>query len=83
MISGVSASDVYRRLPARVTIPLAIYAAAVCQKCGFEIGFLDAPAKPLNHKQSIEKIKENGSTSKLFVVNTSTPSIFNDILYDK
>lgn len=58
-----------------------IYAAAVCQKCGFEIGFLDAPAKPLNHKQSIEKIKENGSTSKLFVVNTSTPSIFNDISF--
>mgnify|MGYP003295482858 CR=1 FL=1 len=56
-----------------------IYAAAVCQKDGFEIEFLDAPATPLNHQESFQFIKKHGKDTKLFVIDTSTPSIFNDI----
>lgn len=56
-----------------------IYAAAVCQKDGFEIEFLDAPATPLTHQESFQFIKKHGKDTKLFVIDTSTPSIFNDI----
>ncbi len=56
-----------------------IYAAAVCEKDGFDVEFLDAPAFPMTHKQQDEYIKIHGVDTKLFVVNTSTPSIVNDI----
>ncbi len=56
-----------------------IYAAAVAEKAGFEVEFLDAPAKPLNHEQSIQYVKEHGDHTKLIVINTSTPSIYNDM----
>ena len=58
-----------------------IYAAAVCQKDGFEVEFLDAPATPLNHEESFAFIKKHGVNTKLFVIDTSTPSIFNDIAF--
>lgn len=56
-----------------------IYAAAVCEKDGFTIEFLDAPAYPLNDDQSIEAIKANAAGTKLFVLETSTPSLYHDI----
>ena len=56
-----------------------IYAAAVCKKDGFEVKFIDAPAKQLNEEQSVEKIKVDGDETKLFVINTSTPSIYSDV----
>lgn len=56
-----------------------IYAAAVCEKDGFEIGFLDAPAKPLNEEESLNVIKEDGGDIGLFVLDTSTPSIYSDV----
>ena len=49
-----------------------IYAAAVCQKNGFDVEFLDAPATPLNKEQSMQMITEHGEGTKLFVVETST-----------
>lgn len=55
-----------------------IYAAAVCEKDGFEVEFLDAPARSMDQKQQFGYIKEHGDGTKLFVVNTSTPSIVND-----
>lgn len=55
-----------------------IYAAAVCEKDGFEVEFLDAPAKPMTHAEQYEYIKAHGTDTKLFVINTSTPSIVND-----
>lgn len=58
-----------------------IYAAAVCEKEGFEVCFLDAPATPLNEAQSMQKILETGQGTKLFVVSTSTPSIYNDVAF--
>ncbi len=56
-----------------------IYAAAVCEKDGFEVEFLDAPAKPMTHKEQYDYIEKHAEGTRLFVVNTSTPSIENDI----
>lgn len=55
-----------------------IYAAATCEKDGFEVEFLDAPAKPMTSQEQYDYIKKYGENTKLFVVNTSTPSIVND-----
>lgn len=56
-----------------------IYAAAVCEAEKYEIEFLDAPAKPLNNEQSLRYIADHAIGTKLFVINTSTPSIFSDV----
>lgn len=58
-----------------------IYAAAVCEDKGFEVEFLDAPATLMSWKSSLQKIVERGSDAKLFVLDTSTPSIENDIRF--
>lgn len=58
-----------------------IYAAAVCEKDGFDVRFLDAPATPLNYDQSMEVIDQEGVDTRLFVVDTSTPSICSDIAF--
>ena len=58
-----------------------IYAAAACEKDGFEVEFLDAPAKPMNNDETYEYIKSHANGTKLFVINTSTPSIVNDTDY--
>ena len=55
-----------------------IYAAAVCEKDGFDVEFLDAPAKPMSEAEQFDYIAEHGEGTVLFVVNTSTPSIEND-----
>ncbi len=55
-----------------------IYAAAYSKKCGYEVEFLDAPAKLLNKEKSLEILSGKGKDAKLFVVNTSTPSIYSD-----
>ena len=55
-----------------------IYAAEVCEKDGFEVEFLDAPAKPMGKREQYEYIQKHGEGTRLFVVNTSTPSIVND-----
>jgi len=56
-----------------------IYAAAVCEKDGFKIVFLDAPAYPLNEEQSLNRIRKEADDVRLFVINTSTPSIYTDV----
>lgn len=59
-----------------------IYAAAVCEKDGFDVEFLDAPAAPLGERESIEWIeRHSGAEAKLFVLDTSTPSIYSDIAF--
>ena len=58
-----------------------IYAAAYAEKKGFDIYFLDAPAKQFNEEQSLKLISDNASDSRLFVLDTSTPSISNDIRF--
>ncbi len=56
-----------------------IYAAAYCEKKEYEIEFLDAPARPMDWAESLKYIEEHGDKTKLFVLDTSTPSISNDI----
>lgn len=58
-----------------------LYAAGVTQEQGFDVDFLDAPAKPLNHEQSIEWIKNKNKNYKMIVLDTSTPSIYNDVRF--
>lgn len=58
-----------------------IYAAAICEKEDFEVEFLDAPAAPLDYDESFAYILEHGEGTKLFVVDTSTPSIYSDIAF--
>ena len=58
-----------------------IYAAAYCEKHGFDVCFLDAPAKQMNEQQSIDHIKANGADAALFVYGTSTPSIKSDVAF--
>ena len=59
-----------------------IYAAAVCEADGFDVSFLDAPAKPMGEDESFRWIAEHGGDeTKLFVIETSTPSIFSDISF--
>lgn len=58
-----------------------IYAAAVCEKDGFDVEFLDAPATPLDYGQSMKAIDQRGAETRLFVVDTSTPSIYSDIAF--
>lgn len=58
-----------------------IYAAAVCEKDGFEVAFIDAPAFPLNEEETLAKIADVARDTKLFVLDTSTPSIYSDIAF--
>lgn len=58
-----------------------IYAAALTEKHGFEVEFLDAPANLMNEEKSIEYIDERFSNAKLVVMDTSTPSIYSDVKF--
>ena len=56
-----------------------IYAAAVAQKNGFEVVFIDAPAKQLTCEQTLDRIGAEAADAALFVFDTSTPSIYSDV----
>ena len=58
-----------------------IYAAALAEKNGFEIAFIDAPAKQLNEAQTLERVEQEAADAKLFVLDTSTPSIYSDCAF--
>lgn len=58
-----------------------IYAAAYAEKNGFEIEFLDAPAKQMDEQQSMCYIREHSNDVLLYVLDTSTPSISSDIAF--
>lgn len=58
-----------------------IYAAAVCQKDGFDVEFLDAPAAPLNESEAMMRIEQVAEGTELFVIETSTPSLYSDIRF--
>lgn len=55
-----------------------LYAAGVCQNEGFNVDFLDAPAKKMTHEESFAWIKGKNKDYQLIVIDTSTPSIYND-----
>ncbi len=58
-----------------------IYAAAVAEKNGYNIAFIDAPAKRLNKEQTLERVKNEMPNADLFVLDTSTPSIYSDVAF--
>lgn len=58
-----------------------IYAAAVVEKDGFQIAFIDAPAKQLTIEQTMERVEYEAADAKLFVLDTSTPSIYSDVAF--
>ncbi len=55
-----------------------LYAAGVCKEAGNNIYFLDAPAKKMTHENAFQWIEEKKVELNLIVINTSTPSIYND-----
>ena len=55
-----------------------IYAAAVCEKAGHDVRFIDAPAECLDRTATLDRVKADGE-SALYVFDTSTPSIYSDI----
>ena len=58
-----------------------IYAALYSRKQGHIVSFLDAPAKQLNEEQSLDIIEKTNNEHSLFVLDTSTPSIKNDVAF--
>ncbi|MDR0304597.1 MAG: B12-binding domain-containing radical SAM protein [Chitinispirillales bacterium] len=58
-----------------------IYAAAYAKKNGHNILFLDAPAKQLNENKALGYIKTETEKKILFVLDTSTPSIYSDVSF--
>lgn len=58
-----------------------IYAATTTEKEGFDIAFIDAPAKRLNKEQTMERVRNEASDARLFVIDTSTPSIYSDVSF--
>lgn len=58
-----------------------IYAAARVERDGYEVEFIDAPAKQWNKKQCMDIVKKKGIGTKLFVVDSTTPSIYEDVKF--
>jgi len=58
-----------------------IYAAALTEKHGFDVKFIDAPAHPWNIEQTLQSVADIAFDSKLFVLDTSTPSINSDLKF--
>ncbi len=58
-----------------------IYAAAVVKEEGFDVEFYDACAKRTNAEETLELLKDKIEGTKLFVLDTSTPSIYSDIAF--
>ena len=56
-----------------------IYSAARLEKNGYDVKFIDAPAKQVTPEKCLEYIKNEGEGTKLFVIDTTTPSIYNDV----
>ncbi len=57
-----------------------IYAAARVERDpSFEVEFIDAPAKQLEREQCLKLIEERGTGTRLFLVDSTTPSIYNDV----
>lgn len=58
-----------------------IYAAAVVKKDGNEVVFIDAPAKRMNDDEALTEIRKVAKETTLFVLDTSTPSIYSDVSF--
>lgn len=58
-----------------------IYAAAIAKKNGFQVCFYDACAKRTDADSTLDLLREEIAGTKLFVLDTSTPSIYSDIQF--
>ena len=58
-----------------------IYSAAIIKENGFDIEFYDACAKRTNAEETLKLLEERISGTRLFVLDTSTPSIYSDIAF--
>lgn len=58
-----------------------IYAASVVKENGFDIVFYDACAHRTNSEKTLELLDKDISDSRLFVLDTSTPSIYSDVMF--
>ena len=56
-----------------------IYAACVAEQNRFDVVFIDAPAKKMNKEQTLDRVRKEAADAKLFVFDTSTPSIYSDV----
>ena len=56
-----------------------IYSAAVVKDNGYEVEFYDACAKQTNADETLACIADKAQNAKLFVLGTSTPSIYSDV----
>lgn len=55
-----------------------IYAAARVEKAGYDIEFIDAPAKQISLEACLDEVDKKVDGTKLFVIDTTTPSIYSD-----
>ncbi len=59
-----------------------IYAAARLERREeYEVEFIDAPAKQMKKSQCMDLIVKNGKGTKLFAVDSTTPSIYEDVAF--
>ena len=58
-----------------------IYTAARLEREGYEVEFIDAPAKRISKETCLDKIMADGKGTKLFVIDTTTPSIYSDVRF--
>ena len=58
-----------------------IYAAAVVKQDGFEVIFYDACAKRTDAQTTLALMEHDFKDTKLFVLDTSTPSIYSDVAF--
>lgn len=58
-----------------------MYAAAFAKKNGFDIRFLDSCATRTDKKKTLAWVQRECSDTKLFVLDTSTPSIKSDVAF--
>lgn len=56
-----------------------IYAAAIVKKEGAQVAFIDAPATRMGIEETLNQVEIQANEAKLFVLDTSTPSIYNDV----
>jgi radical SAM superfamily enzyme YgiQ (UPF0313 family) len=56
-----------------------IYAAAGLEKDGYKVEFIDAPSKQYSKDKCNKIIDQKAEGTKLFVVDTTTPSIYEDV----
>ncbi len=58
-----------------------VYAAAVAEENGFSVAFIDAPAKQMDVTGAMLRVEKEASDTSLFVLDTSTPSIYSDAAF--